>query len=283
MAVTQRFITEVHLFVDEPNQRIKLMRGGAPITKVALAALELAMAKGLGKIWGFVTEEESRALSRLGFTREGKLDGYFADGPGIGVAKFLSPARAKSRCAGEEDDILRGALAQVKTRSVMLPDNYLVRQATNDDCRRISDVLTAVFTSYPTPIDSAAAINQTMERGATYMLAECQQQIVSVMSADIDSEHLVAEMTDCATVPEHRGRGLMQVLLTQMEDAMRRRGLRSLFTLARATSAGMNIAFARLGYDYQGRFINNCHIAGDWEDMNLWVKPLVVHAGILEG
>ncbi|OPZ80752.1 MAG: N-acetyltransferase YodP [bacterium ADurb.Bin429] len=52
------------------------------------------------------------------------------------------------------------------------------------------------------------------------------------------------------------------------------RGLRSLFTLARATSVGINTAFSRLGYTYNGRLVNNCHIAGDWEDMNLWVTRL---------
>lgn len=47
------------------------------------------------------------------------------------------------------------------------------------------------------------------------------------------------------------------------------------FSLVRATSAGMNAALCSLlGYTYHGRLCNNCHIAGGFEDMNLWVKRL---------
>jgi putative beta-lysine N-acetyltransferase len=265
---------EVHLTIDVPNHRIKLQSCGDRIVEMATAAVELATAQGLDKIWGFVSLAEWVELSRLGFVREGTIDGYFPDSPGIGVSKFLSDARARSKHTAEEDAIMLGALAQAGTAISLPPTDYRLRPATRADCEAISTTLTAVFASYPTPIDSEEAIAETMDRGACYMVAEQGGYLVSVMSADIDREHLTAEMTDCATLTPHRGRGLMQAMLAGMEDELRRQGLRSLYTLARATSAGMNIAFARLGYHYRGRFINNCHIAGDWEDMNLWVKLL---------
>jgi len=274
MAVKHLIPADVHLTIDSPNQRIKLQSCGDRIVDTATAAVELATAQGLDKIWGFVSLAEWVELSRLGFVREGTLDGYFSDGPGIGVAKYLSSERARGKQTAAEDAIMLGALAQAGTAASSPPLDYRLRPATPADCLDISATLTAVFASYPTPIDSAEAIAAVMNRGAYFMVAEQGGQLVSVMSADIDREHLTAEMTDCATLTPHRGRGLMQALLAGMEDELRRQGLRSLFTLARATSAGMNIAFARLGYAYRGRFINNCHIAGDWEDMNLWVKLL---------
>jgi hypothetical protein len=34
----------------------------------------------------------------------------------------------------------------------------------------------------------------------------------------------------------------------------------------------MNTALARLGYRFRGRLMNNCHIMGGFEDMNIWVR-----------
>lgn len=262
------------LYVDETNKRIKMLGGKAAIQEVASAAIKMAESKGFGKIWGFVSSEEAGQLAELGFVREGELEGYYRAGAGIGIAYYLSPERAISQRTFEEDAIVRLSEEKATQAASQSPADYTFRAATSADTQRISDVLCQVFSSYPTPIDSAQAIADAMARSAFFMLAEYQGEIISVMSADIDLEHLVAEMTDCATLPEHRGKGLMQELLQQMEIEMRQRGLRALFTLARATSQAMNIAFARQEYQYRGRFINNCHIAGDWEDMNIWVKSL---------
>ena len=274
MTAKQALSMEQHFCVDETNRRIKLTSCGPHAAEVAEAAVQRAATLGYDKIWGFVSIAEWVELSQLHFVREGTLDGYFPDGPGIGVARYLSVERAQSRCDDVATAVAETAQAQAATPPTPLPPGYVLRPARRRDCQAISDILTAVFATYPTPIDSAAAIADAMDRDVAFMLAEHEGAIVSVMSADIDREHLVAEMTDCATLPGYRGRGLMQALLARMEEEVRRIGLRSLFTLARATSPGMNIAFARLGYRYRGRFINNCHIAGDWEDMNLWVKLL---------
>ncbi|MHB0935164.1 MAG: putative beta-lysine N-acetyltransferase [Armatimonadota bacterium] len=274
MTVKQALSMERYLCVDEINRRIKLTSGGPHVAAVAEVAVQRAATLGFDKIWGFVSFAEWVELSQLHFVREGTLDGYFPDGPGIGVARYLSVERAHSRCDNLANAIVKAAQAQAATAPTALPAGYALRPGRRQDCQAISDILTEVFTTYPTPIDSAEAIADAMDRDVAFMLAEHEGAIVSVMSADIDRAHLVAEMTDCATLPGYRGRGLMQALLSRMEAEMCRAGLRSLFTLARATSPGMNIAFARLGYRYRGCFVNNCHIAGDWEDMNLWVKLL---------
>ncbi len=52
------------------------------------------------------------------------------------------------------------------------------------------------------------------------------------------------------------------------------RGIRTAYTIARAVSYGMNITFARCGYQYGGRLVNNTDIAGSLESMNVWYKTL---------
>jgi hypothetical protein len=66
----------------------------------------------------------------------------------------------------------------------------------------------------------------------------------------------------------------MHLLLSELEQDLRARGMLSGYSFARARSRGMNQVFYQLGYEYTGRLVNSCDIQGQMEDMNLWVKPL---------
>ena len=84
-----------------------------------------------------------------------------------------------------------------------------------------------------------------------------------------------AEMTDFATLPDYRGNNLSLNLLREMEAEMRLRKMKTLYTIARSHSAGMNITFSKLDYSYSGTLINNTDIAGKIESMNIWYKNLI--------
>jgi putative beta-lysine N-acetyltransferase len=81
-------------------------------------------------------------------------------------------------------------------------------------------------------------------------------------------------MTDFATHPDWLGHGLAVQLLDVMEDHMTERGICTAYTIARAISPGMNITFAKLGYQFGGCLVNNTNISGRIESMNIWHKPL---------
>lgn len=106
------------------------------------------------------------------------------------------------------------------------------------------------------------------------MLAEYNNEIVSASSADLNHEFLNAEITDCATHPEHRGKGLLSELVYELENALRDRSYHVLYSIARAISPGVNIVFSKHGYTYSGRQVNNSNIMGKFEDMNIWVKNI---------
>ena len=55
---------------------------------------------------------------------------------------------------------------------------------------------------------------------------------------------------------------------------MDERGMHVLYTIARAISTGMNVTFAKAGYEYTGTLINNTNISGQIENMNVWFKTL---------
>jgi putative beta-lysine N-acetyltransferase len=81
-------------------------------------------------------------------------------------------------------------------------------------------------------------------------------------------------MTDFATLPEQRGRGLANRLLAELEQVAAAEGIRTAYTIARAYSFGMNITFAKNGYQYAGTLTRNTQISGELESMNVWFKPL---------
>jgi putative beta-lysine N-acetyltransferase len=81
-------------------------------------------------------------------------------------------------------------------------------------------------------------------------------------------------MTDFATLPAYRGRGLATRLLGLMGCQAIESGVRVAYTIARAVSFGMNITFARHAYQYGGTLINNTQIAGSIESMNVWYRLL---------
>jgi putative beta-lysine N-acetyltransferase len=82
------------------------------------------------------------------------------------------------------------------------------------------------------------------------------------------------EMTDFATLPDHRGRGYSYYLLKKMEEKMHEMGIITAYTIARARSYGMNTVFSRSSYSYAGTLVNNTNISGSIESMNIWYKRL---------
>jgi putative beta-lysine N-acetyltransferase len=99
-------------------------------------------------------------------------------------------------------------------------------------------------------------------------------KLVALSSAEMDSEGLNVEMTDFATLPDYRGHGLAAHLLARMEAEMADAGMLTAYTIARAYSFGMNITFARAGYEFAGTLTNNTNISGGIESMNVWWKRL---------
>ena len=131
-----------------------------------------------------------------------------------------------------------------------------------------------VFETYPSPLTNPDYISATMEKNVVYRMARLNGEAIAAASAEVSKKFSNAEMTDCATVASAQGKGIMQHLLIELEQDLKKMGIMTAYTLARAQSFGMNCAFFRLDYEFSGRLINNCDIFGQYEDMNIWVKRL---------
>lgn len=155
-----------------------------------------------------------------------------------------------------------------------IPPEYKLKKLIDTDADELAKLYKEVFSIYPTPLDRPSYIRQTMKEGTIYYGFEHQGQIVSAASAEVNLFYRNAELTDCATLKDHRKYGLMKHLLIQLEKELRSSGVFCAYSIARSLSYGMNAALKQLGYTYRGRFINNCYIYDKLEDMNIWVRNL---------
>jgi len=266
----------VRAVVDSTNQRLKVLDYTAKDYD-SLAAYLLNQARELkfGKVWLTMPEREWSAAKMPGFVPEGWIRTYFGGEPGVFLGGYTTDDRRTSRHWAQEEDVLQLAMAKKPVPGPELPAGFELRAATPDDAPLLAALYDGVFETYPTPLNQESYIRQIMADNVTFLCLFQKGRLASAASAEVTSRWRAVEMTDCATDPEFRGLGLMQVLLKRLEELMKGKKMITLYTLARATSPGMNTAFRKLSYAYCGRLVNNCHICGDFEDMNLWVKPLI--------
>ena len=264
------------------NQRIQVLEYEARDTERMMASLARgAREAGFGKVFLKAPVHERGGFEAAGMTAEGTITGYFAGQPAVVMSLFLTDERRSRPFADEQDEILASIRSRSADASVPdLPAKYLMADATPADSLELALLYGRVFDSYPFPITEADYLVTTMKSNVVYRIVrDGLGEIVAAASAETDPEHRNAEMTDFATLRSQRGLGLAQHILAALEDDMVERGIPNLYTIARARSAGMNRVFYNRGYEWTGTLVNNCHIAGQFEDMHVWCKTLEIQAG----
>lgn len=152
--------------------------------------------------------------------------------------------------------------------------DHRTHRATIDDAASIASLLADTFAHYPTPSEDPAYIAEAIAAGVPFRTVLDRGRLVACASADLVREARTAELTDCATLPSHRGRGYMRALLADLMGDLEDMGYPTAFTLARAKEPGINVAFQRLGFDLRGRMPRSCRIGSGLEDMNVWSRRL---------
>ena len=263
--------------VDKTNKRLKIFDCEQDLEFFSKRMEELAKENKLEKIILFGKNPNYReACTALGFVYEGKIDGFFDGKDAYMLSKFLTSKREASDNVDNEDQILT-TINQTKpyTANTDLPMGYQIREAKPEDAERIVEIFNVVFKTYPSPMHDKDYVVKALKTNVDLVVIENEQgDIVSLSSAEMDFDRKNAEITDCATLPSERGKGLMYHMIQFLENKMKKRGILNLFSIARARSFGMNKVLYNHHYQYRGRLINNVHISGNWENMNIWVKPL---------
>ncbi|PLY00198.1 MAG: putative beta-lysine N-acetyltransferase, partial [Desulfuromonas sp.] len=229
------------------NDRVYLMKlADEDMPGLVISLIRYAAVAGYGKIFAKVPSRHREAFLRAGFRLEGEIPGFYR---GEKDAAFLGYYHDASRREESRPEMVREVLELAERKAcqeepVPLPKELTCRVAGPEDTESMADLYREVFASYPFPIHDPAYLCQTMEENLVYFGVWEGDSLIALSSAEMDVAAGNAEMTDFATLPACRGRGIAQHLLQEMEEEMARRNIRSLYTIARAYSHGMNITFA---------------------------------------
>ncbi|RQW85833.1 MAG: putative beta-lysine N-acetyltransferase [Geobacter sp.] len=259
------------------NDRAYLMKLHEEDSEEIVRRLDLLVtSRGYSKIFAKVPSWARERFIAGGYAEEACIPGFYPGGENVSfMGKYFSDSRARE----QEPLLVSEVLNAARTTAVVsapspLPAGFTVRAASEEDGEEMAKVYREVFASYPFPIHDPVFLQTSMKDATLFFGIWHGRTIAALSSAEMDSCAAAAEMTDFATPPAFRGNGFALLLLREMETAVKTRGIRSLFTIARAYSFGMNITFARNGYLYGGTLTNNTNISGKLESMNVWYKNL---------
>ncbi|MGE4454504.1 MAG: putative beta-lysine N-acetyltransferase [Sphaerochaeta sp.] len=257
------------------NDRIYVMDLGSSDPKLLVPKLvALAKKEDYGKIFTKIPRSSSKPFLNAGFQVEATaLKMFQGEEDGLFLGYFLKPERYDESLRVEYEQVQR--LAQESERSAV-QGKEAIRLCTKNDSPSMAKLYDTVFDSYPFPINDPAFIASSMDEGTVYAGIEVDGTLVALASGECSFQKgkRFSEMTDFATLPERRGNGYALRLLAFLEEELKKRGILSAYTIARAISPGMNITFAKAGYSFGGRLHNNTNIAGTIESMNVWYKML---------
>ncbi len=256
------------------NRRVYLMKPAREdLPELPARLIEFGRERGYTKIFAKVPESARELFTAAGYEIEAGVSGYYRGAAGaLFAAYYLDPARRE----GDRQEALRIrelALSKSGTEKEESGGEE-PRLLGEEDCPAAAELYREVFESYPFPIRDPGYLRRMMAAEVDYYGIEEAGRLIALASAEKDPEALAAEMTDFASRPGARGRGLAGRILRRMERDLARAGCRTGFTIARSLSPGMNITFARAGYRFGGLLWNNTQICGRLEPMNVWYKPL---------
>lgn len=258
------------------NQRIYLMKLDKEDGQSIIPEINtLARKNKYTKIFCKVPLEMVPHFVANGFIAEAQIPAFYEGKESVFfMSKFLSSDRLLDIESAHLEILskLFNEFQPGSTRSLAIQGDADVTEMKAEDCVEMSEVFKKVFESYPFPIHDPEYIKKTMKNGVRYFGVRYNEKLVALASAETDQKSLNAEMTDFATLPEFRGKKYALLLLNSMEKQMKKDGIKTLYTIARLRSIGMNKTFLRLGYQFAGTAIKNTNISGKIESMNIYYK-----------
>ena len=256
------------------NDRIYLMKlDPADMPSVLDEIDALAEKESYSKIFTKVPASFRELLCDRKYLCEALIPRYYNGGEdAVMMSKFLDDKRSINCLNNMHEDVIKAALSKEEGIHSILPSEYSIRKCDKQDIGQMADVYQKTFETYPFPIHDPDFLLNTIEDNVVYFGVFKKGKVVALSSAEIDYDHSGVEMTDFATLPEFRGKGFSSQLLQKMEEYIKAKGIKTAYTIARASSYGMNIVFARSGYEYCGRLVNNTNISGNIESMNIWYR-----------
>jgi len=250
---------------------------------------------GRTKVLTMVEERLADELIDQGFRLAGTMPGFYRGQKGCSVLTYNVNEKRRKKAHPKEFSKVEAIVENVD----LLEDSVITERydylddhdfedtsvpgievktilAMPSDADRIAKLIDVTFNDYPTPSHDPKYVRAQIEAGVPFRYIEEDGEIVACASADLVSEAMTAEITDCATLPEHRKKGYMMLLISDLMWDLEQKEYYSAFTYARARIPGINILFKKLGFTFCGCIHQSCRIGDGLEDMNMWIRELPV-------
>jgi len=253
---------------------MKLCRSDYP--EILHKIYNLAKENNYTKIFVKIPAWAQPEFEQDGYTTEAHIPNFYkGEEDAFFMARFLDAHREKQESAALIEEIIAFTKKmQSNQLAAELDEKYSIDILTSKDAEHMAAVYKTVFETYPFPIHNPVYLLETMRDNIVYFGIWKNEKLIALSSCEMDEQSKNVEMTDFATLPEYRSQGFASFLLGKMEPEMKKRGIKTAYTIARAVSYGMNITFAKHNYIYTGTLTNNTNISGEIESMNVWYKSL---------
>lgn len=261
----------------EMHNRVYLMRSEQNNwDSLALKMKDLAREKNYGKILGRVPEEAKKIFQSNGYQVEAEIPGmYNGEKTGYFLADYLEKER--SYCSEKElktiESVKSIALAANSTSEdsyFALPSSLNVRKLTKNDLLAIVHLHENAFKKYPFPINKVEYLLELVEQNYRFYGLFQQEELLVSAILKIHEEESNVEIVDFATHPDYNGQNLSYYLVQEIKKDMDKSDYKTIYSLVRATSYGLNITFSKHGFSLGGTLLNNTVIRDNMESMNVW-------------
>jgi lysine 2,3-aminomutase len=258
------------------NDRIYVMKlDKQDMPEIFSDLYNLAYENRYGKIIAKVPTSSYGYFLENEYIKEAYIPNFFKNGENLYfMSKYLDENRKIDTDEGEVEEVLFHTKSAEAEDNKRLPEEFEIRVCSEEDVEAMKNLYNRVFDTYPFPINDQNYLLKTMKENVVYFGVWEGETLIALSSVEMDKENFNSEMTDFATHPEYRKLGLASILLDKMEEELRNRNYKTLYTIARAKSHGMNKVFSKNEYKYTGTLINNTNIFGDIESMNVWYKNI---------
>jgi putative beta-lysine N-acetyltransferase len=259
------------------NDRVYIMKITDENYKEVIKTSEkLAKENNYGKIFAKAPFHMGEEFEKKGYILEATIPDFYKNGEEcLFYSKYYFDKRAEDFFENENEECLQEAFkSTLKSKEDKQDEELFIKVAGKENAEDIACLLKAVFKTYPFPVFDKEYILKTMEDNVKYYCYYDGNILAGVSSSEKDIYNKNAEMTDFAVKKEYRGKSISKALLKAMEKDLKEEDYRVLYTIARAGNLGINILFAREGYIFSGKAVNNTNISGNIESMNLWYKKL---------
>ena len=236
---------------------------------------ELAVKNGYSKMIAKIPASAQPLFLIDGYEQEAFIPGYFKGEDDVFfMSKFLSEQRAEIPVKRLKK--LTELLSEPPRKSEKkLPEKFQIEVTKPEHAEEMTGIFKEVFATYPFPVMDSSYLIETMNDGSVIYFGVWQNdELIGLSSAEVDQKNKNAEMTDFAVRPDFRGQKLAWFLLDKMEEELKKMNYKTLYTIARLNSPGMNRTFINHGYNFSGTLKNNTNISGQIESMNVYYKRI---------